>query len=215
MTPVDIVGWSATVLGTILGVPQLVRLLRTRSVAGLSLIAWQATLSINIGWTVHGVLIGQPPQVVTNVLALLTTVPILVLMARGLDRPVAATLLPGAVLGVAMIAIDLLLGSAAYGVVVTVPSVVIAGGQTVELARARDVRGLSPVFLVLGLVNITLWETWGLMVGDSGTMIAVSIAMAIGVVNFVWFVLRRLGLRALFPRDEDGDAVPLLPAVGE
>lgn len=215
MTPVDIVGWSATVLGTILGVPQLVRLLRTRSVAGLSLIAWQATLSINIGWTVHGVLIGQPPQVVTNVLALLTTVPILVLMARGLDRPVAATLLPGAVLGVAMIAIDLLLGSAAYGVVVTVPSVVIAGGQTVELARARDVRGLSPVFLVLGLVNITLWETWGLMVGDSGTMIAVSIAMAIGVVNFVWFVLRRLGLRALFPRDEDEDAVPLLPAVGE
>lgn len=215
MTPVDIVGWSATVLGTILGVPQLVRLLRTRSVAGLSLIAWQATLSINIGWTVHGLLIGQPPQVVTNVLALLTTVPILVLMARGLDRPVAATLLPGAVLGVAMIAIDLLLGSAAYGVVVTVPSVVIAGGQTVELARARDVRGLSPVFLVLGLVNITLWETWGLMVGDSGTMIAVSIAMAIGVVNFVWFVLRRLGLRALFPRDEDGDAVPLLPAVGE
>lgn len=213
MTPVDIVGWSATVLGTILGVPQLVRLLRTRSVAGLSLIAWQATLSINIGWTVHGLLIGQPPQVVTNVLALLTTVPILVLMARGLDRPVAATLLPGAVLGVAMIAIDLLLGSAAYGVVVTVPSVVIAGGQTVELARARDVRGLSPVFLVLGLVNITLWETWGLMVGDSGTMIAVSIAMAIGVVNFVWFVLRRLGLRALFPRDED--AVPLLPAVGE
>lgn len=215
MTPVDIVGWSATVLGTILGVPQLVRLLRTRSVAGLSLIAWQATLSINIGWTVHGLLIGQPPQVVTNVLALLTTVPILVLMARGLDRPVAATLLPGAVLGVAMIAIDLLLGSAAYGVVVTVPSVVIAGGQTVELARARDVRGLSPVFLVLGLVNITLWETWGLMVGDSGTMIAVSIAMAIGVVNFVWFVLRRLGLRAMFPRDEDGDAVPLLPAVGE
>jgi len=215
MTPVDIVGWSATVLGTILGVPQLVRLLRTRSVAGLSLIAWQATLSINIGWTVHGLLIGQPPQVVTNVLALLTTVPILVLMARGLDRPVAATLLPGAVLGVAMIAIDLLLGSAAYGVVVTVPSVVIAGGQTVELARARDVRGLSPVFLVLGLVNITLWETWGLMVGDSGTMIAVSIAMAIGVVNFVWFVLRRLGLRALFPRDGDEDAVPLLPAVGE
>lgn len=60
MTPVDIVGWSATVLGTILGVPQLVRLLRTRSVAGLSLIAWQATLSINIGWTVHGLLIGQP-----------------------------------------------------------------------------------------------------------------------------------------------------------
>ena len=59
MTPVDIVGWSATVLGTILGVPQLVRLLRTRSVAGLSLIAWQATLSINIGWTVHGLLIGQ------------------------------------------------------------------------------------------------------------------------------------------------------------
>ncbi|MCA0308253.1 MAG: hypothetical protein LCH87_13050 [Actinobacteria bacterium] len=215
MTPVDIVGWSATVLGTILGVPQLVRLLRTRSVAGLSLIAWQATLSINIGWTVHGLLIGQPPQVVTNVLALLTTVPILVLMARGLDRPVAATLLPGAVLGVAMIAIDLLLGSAAYGVVVTVPSVVIAGGQTVELARARDVRGLSPVFLVLGLVNITLWETWGLMVGDSGTMIAVSIAMAIGVVNFVWFVLRRLGLRALFPRHGDEDAVPLLPAVGE
>lgn len=215
MTPVDIVGWSATVLGTILGVPQLVRLLRTRSVAGLSLIAWQATLSINIGWTVHGLLIGQPPQVVTNVLALLTTVPILALMARGLDRPVAATLLPGAVLGVAMIAIDLLLGSAAYGVVVTVPSVVIAGGQTVELARARDVRGLSPVFLVLGLVNITLWETWGLMVGDSGTMIAVSIAMAIGVVNFVWFLLRRLGLRALFPRDEDEDAVPLLPAVGE
>lgn len=64
MTVTEILGWAGTVTAVVLGLPQLVRLARTRNVEGLSLPAWQAFLAVNLGWTAHGIAIGQAPQVV-------------------------------------------------------------------------------------------------------------------------------------------------------
>jgi uncharacterized protein with PQ loop repeat len=72
------------------GLPQVLRLVRTRRVDGLSLTAWQAMLVVNLSWTAHGISIGQIPQIVTSVLSLCSTVPILYLMARELRAPLAA-----------------------------------------------------------------------------------------------------------------------------
>ena len=49
MSLLVLVGWTATAVGTVLGIPQLVRLARTRNVEGLSLVGWQAILAINLG----------------------------------------------------------------------------------------------------------------------------------------------------------------------
>ena len=52
----------------------MVRLIRTRSVDGLSLVAWRAMLVLNLAWFAHGVRIDQLPQMVTNLVALAVTV---------------------------------------------------------------------------------------------------------------------------------------------
>jgi uncharacterized protein with PQ loop repeat len=206
----ELVGWAATVLGTTLAIPQLLRLIRTRSVEGLSLIGWQALLTLNLAWTAHGIGIGQPAQILTNALALLTTVPILVLMARTIGRSTVAVLLPAIALGVAMIAFDLLLGSTAFGIAAILPSLVVSGGQTGELVRAETVRGVSPLFLVLGVVNLALWDAWAVLVNDPGTLISVTITLLVALLNLVWYVLRRIGLPAFFLREPA--VVPMVTA---
>ena len=97
MSWVEIIGWSATAVGALLGFPQLFRLLRTRNVAGLSLLAWQAVLVLNVIWFTHGVRIGQGPQIVTNSVALASTLPLLVLLARATRRSVFAVVAPSLV----------------------------------------------------------------------------------------------------------------------
>ena len=200
MTPVELLGWTATVVGTFLATPQLVRLARTRNVEGLSLLGWQTALVLNIAWAMHGINIGQLPQILSSFLALFTTIPILVLMSRVLDRQVVRTMLPSLAVAATMIAIDGFLGSAAYGIAAIFPGIAITAAQSVELVRSEHVRGVSPVSMALGFVNLTLWFAWALLVRDPGTIIALSISWFIALFNVIWYVLRRMGLRPFFLR---------------
>jgi uncharacterized protein with PQ loop repeat len=200
MTPVELLGWVATVVGTFLATPQLVRLARTGNVEGLSLVGWQTALVLNIAWAMHGINIGQLPQILSSALALFTTIPILVLMSRALGRRVLPTMLPSFAVAATMIAIDGFLGSAAYGIAAIFPGIAITAAQSIELVRSEHVRGVSPVSMALGFVNLTLWFAWALLVQDPGTIIALSISWVIALFNVVWYVLRRLGLRAFFVR---------------
>ena len=84
MSSVEVIGWVATASGTILGLPQMLRLVRTGRVAGLSVTGWQAMLVVNLSWTAHGISIGQFPQILTSALSMCATVLILCLMAREL-----------------------------------------------------------------------------------------------------------------------------------
>lgn len=199
MAVVDLLGWCGALTGITLGLPQLVHLARTRDVEGLSLRAWQAFLAVNLGWTAHGISIGQPPQFVTSALSLVATVPILVLLARQLRRSVVLTLLPGVALAGVMILVDQIFGSAAYGAVAIVPAVIGNAGQSVALVRSAHVSGVSPAFLVLAVVNQLIWFTWAVLVRDAATMIAASTTGLIAAFNLCWYGARRLGLRALAP----------------
>jgi uncharacterized protein with PQ loop repeat len=198
MSLLVLVGWTATAVGTVLGIPQLVRLARTRNVEGLSLVGWQAILAINLGWTAHGIRIGQPPQIEASAFSLVATLPILYLLARELGRRTLPTLLPGLGLAAVMIGVDQFLGSAAYGIFAIVLGVIAMAGQSVELVRAPHVKGVSTASLLLGPLNQTLWAIWAVMLQDSGSMIAILATSVLVVFNLVWYVLRRLGLRAFF-----------------
>ena len=204
MTEVILVGWVAALVGTVLGLPQMIRLARTRNIEGLSLPAWQLILGLNIGWTSHGVILGQLNLILPNVLGLVSTLPILFLMSRELDRPLPRVLVPGILLGIGMIATDIIFGTAVYGLVALWPAFFANIGQTLELVRSPRVAGVSPFFLIGGVLNQALWLWWGVLVNDAGTMITATTTLGITGVNLVWWLMRRLGLRSfLVPtRDE-------------
>jgi uncharacterized protein with PQ loop repeat len=193
---VILVGWAAALVGTILGLPQMVRLARTRNVEGLSLPAWQIILGLNIGWTSHGIILGQLNLIVPNILGLVSTLPILFLMSRELGRPLPKVMLPGIVLGIGMIATDLLFGTAVYGLVALWPALFANIGQTLELVRSPRVVGVSPFFLIAGVLNQALWLWWGTLVADAGTMITATTTLGITSVNLVWWLMRQAGLRS-------------------
>jgi uncharacterized protein with PQ loop repeat len=202
MTPVVVVGWTATFVGAVLGFPQLWRLIRTRSVEGLSLFAWQSILVMNLIWFAHGVRLDQPPQLVVNTIGACSTVPIVVLLARSQGRRLWRVVLPCLVAAVSIMAIDHFLGSVAFGVAATVPGITSSIGQSVELVRAPHVRGVSAVFMVLAFVNQLLWLAWGLLIADPGTIITTAMISVLTGLNLLWYVLRRLGLRAFFAPGE-------------
>ena len=204
MTTVVLVGWAAALVGTVLGLPQMIRLVRTRNIEGLSLPAWQLILGLNIGWASHGVILGQVNLALPNVLGLASTLPILFLMSRELGRPLPKILLPGILLGIGMIATDFIFGTAVYGMLAIWPALFANVGQTLELIRSPRVVGVSPFFLIAGVLNQALWLWWGLLVDDAGTRITATTTLCITSVNLVWWLLRQLGLRSfLVPtRDE-------------
>jgi uncharacterized protein with PQ loop repeat len=106
-------------------------------------------------------------------------------------------------LAAAMIGVDQLFGSAAYGFFAIIPGAICMAGQSVELVRAPHVKGISTASLLLGALNQALWAIWAVMLQDSGSVIAILATSALVVFNLVWYCLRRLGLRPLFARVTD------------
>ncbi len=209
MSLVDLIGWSATLVGALLGLPQLLKLVRTHNVDGLSLFAWRAVLTLNLVWLAHGLRIAQPPQVVTNLVALCMTVPLVILLSRSARRPLPLVLAPSLAAAALIIAVDATLGSLAFGFAAIIPGIFSNAGQSVELVRAARVSGVSPMFLVLACLNQCLWLTWALLILDPGTIFAASLTLTMTAFNLVWFGLRRLGVRAFFARASDQVALPL------
>jgi uncharacterized protein with PQ loop repeat len=200
---VEVFGWAGTVTGTTLGLPQVLRLLRTGRVDGLSMTAWQAMLVINLSWSAHGLTIGQAPQIVTSTLGLCSTVPILYLMARKLRRHFVLVLLPGLLAAAVLIGVDQIVGSAAFGAAAIIPAVVSNASQSLKLVRSPRLNGVSPLFLILAAVNQGLWLSWAHLVPDTGTIITATVTGLITVFNLTWWSLRRLGLRPFLA--EGGD----------
>ena len=52
-------GWVAAALAATVAIPQVIKLLRNRTTAGISLTAWRLTLAANVAWTGHGFVAGH------------------------------------------------------------------------------------------------------------------------------------------------------------
>jgi hypothetical protein len=125
-------------------------------------------------------------------------------MARGLQRHLLPVLLPGLLAAGVLIAIDQLLGSAAFGAAAIIAAVVANAGQSIELVRAKRIVGVSVLFLILAVMNQGLWLSWAILVPDIGTMIFATVTGIITVFNLTWWSLRMLGLRALLAAGSPG-----------
>lgn len=194
MDVVLVVGWIAAAVGTVLGVPQAYRLVRTRNVQGVALTTWQVMLAVNLSWLAHGFRIAQANMIVVNLLGLLSTLTILTVLSREKRLSFVKVFGPGLLLAIAMMAFDQWLGSAAFGLFAAIPAVAGQLTQSVELMRSERVEGVSTLFLVLNATNFTLWAVWGYLAGDLAVVIASVATGAAAVFNLVWLGLRKAGL---------------------
>ncbi|MDR1711771.1 MAG: hypothetical protein LBR58_07965 [Propionibacteriaceae bacterium] len=195
-------GWVAAVTATLVGLPQAVRLWKTRRWDGVSAVNWELRLACNLGWFAHGLIIGQWNIIVTNILAALISVVVLWLLYHLFDVSLVRTLGIGVVVGAAMIVGDIWFGSAAFGLIACVPSLIGNCGQSVDLVRSRRLNGVSPAYLSVYCVNQVLWLSWGMLVHDSGTAICSAIICAVVTFNMAWYLLRYAGVPAFHPRPE-------------
>lgn len=70
----DIFGYSATVLGTLVFLPQVIQVWRTKRAKDVSLLSFSMILFGNVLWITYGVLISSPPVFIVNIfIAIFTT----------------------------------------------------------------------------------------------------------------------------------------------
>ena len=202
MDAVLIIGWTAVVVGTILGLPQVIRLLRTRNIDGISVATWQVALALNIGWLAHGIRIAKANMIAVNLLAFLSTAVVLTILSQEKKRPLTLIALPGIATAAAMIAVDQWLGPAVFGVFAALPAAAGQLTQSRELVNAERVDGVSGAFLALTFTNFSLWGIWGFLVGDLSSLISSAVAAVLALFNLGWLPLRLFGVLGPIPRTE-------------
>jgi uncharacterized protein with PQ loop repeat len=187
-------GWFAAALASVVALPQVIKLVRSRTSAGISLTAWRLTLAANIAWMTHGFVVGHANIWLPNLIFLLCSVTILNQLRRDRTLTWAATFGPSLVLGLTTLGIDLNYGPVAFAIAAGLPSAVAQILQFHELVLAPRISGVSVPFLALNTVNQAVWLGWGLLAGEQSiTLVASAMGLLMGI-NLVWAVLRRRGV---------------------
>ena len=220
MPVIDIVGWLAAALSAALSLPQLVRLIRAGTSAGLSLLLWQCLMAAGFGWTVHGISVGRPNMWLPNLALALCAVAIIRLIAR--DRQVnrvQAWALPLALLAT-LVTIDAIWGAVAYGFATSVPQVIGAAAQLIDILRSVDITGVSPFFVTMAVVVQGVWLWWGVMAQAGAVLVSATANGFVVLLTLIAYLARRLGAPAVGfsggvarPRSDGGHVVaPSRPA---
>lgn len=187
-------GWACAAVGTALSVPQVVRLLATRTSAGVSLLLWQLNVANGIGWTAHGLASGHANITVPNALSGLLALLVLALVVHDRRLPVLRVVVLPLLVGLLGVVVVLLAPAGGFGIFAAIPLAIGFGAQTRDLLTAADISGLSPLFVVGALVLQMMWWSWSFIVGEPSILICASIIGVVCAVNVVLLVLRHAGL---------------------
>ena len=136
-------GWIAAVLTAIISLPQAIRLARTGTAADVVLLPWQATLFATLAWSIHGIATGQPTLFVPNSISAVLSTIVVVRVVRLSARPVPVALALPLALTVAAFIAQGLLGDAAFGAVILIPSLIGWALQIIEIRGSGWPSGLS------------------------------------------------------------------------
>ena len=82
---VDILGWIGAATGSLVALPQVVRILRTGATTGVSPLTWRLLVGVNLAWMSHGVMTHHPNIVVSNIVYALCTSTILIFVRASLS----------------------------------------------------------------------------------------------------------------------------------
>lgn len=205
MTFTSIIGIAAGVILLVEFVPQPFRILRTRSISGISTVGSGIAFGSEIGWLVFGIVEGITVVVVTAVVTAVLTLTQFVLVWPH-RRPTDVWWVG---LWASVLVVAVALGS--LGSVLVISVVVSLGPQVWTAWLSPNVDGISPARWLLGGVSGLLWGTYGILIGQLTLVGSGGVALFCAAA-----VLARLGAGHLgwFPRDggdEPGRVAPHTP----
>jgi MtN3 and saliva related transmembrane protein len=178
-------GYAGAVLMTSMSLPQIARITRDHSAAGVSLLTWCIFGVSGVAWLAYGLILQAPAIIIGNVTFVATTLPVIMLLLRrqrrwGLPVSVAAPLAAGAA-GVMLLAntpagVPSTIG-VLCGILTTVPQLI----ESVQRRRAGLVSEVSMGTLGLLLAGQSLWLSYGIARPDLPMIITNVIAVTITV----------------------------------
>ena len=191
---VSILGWVGAVTGALVALPQVVRILRTSATTGLSPLTWQLLIGVNLAWMTHGVVNHHPNIVVSNTLYALCTSTILILLWRHRGIYFWQLFVPGILLGVLLVAVDVFSGPVAFAVIAFIPAALSQLAQLRSLVLSRSIQGVSLWWLAYCVLNQGIWLGWSLLAHEISVMIVATGLGTLMTLNLIQGALRRLNL---------------------
>lgn len=199
MSFVDLFGWVCAAVGATLSLPQAIRLVRSRTSAGVSLLSWQLTLGAISTWLLHGFLMERANLIAANGIAAATILAVVIMIRRDRRLGFVETYWPAVATFAACAAVDIWAGALAFGLFVIAPQSVAVLAQYRDLRISIDVSGVSGGFLLLSVIVQALWFTWSLLAIEYAVMAAASITMVLCLANLALYLLRVTGTLAAKP----------------
>lgn len=193
---IEVFGWVAAAIGVASNVPQLIRILRAGTSAGVSLRLWQISAATTGSWMVHGFLVGQPQMQWPNVLMCTFALVIVVFVLRDRGQAVPPHLVLPVVLAASLTGVELLFGAMAFGFVVAVPQLYGQLSQLREMVTAPDLSGVSLGYLITMLVVQVMFFVFGLFITDWALIVCAGLTMTVCAVNLSVYVVRHLRARS-------------------
>lgn len=189
---VDILGWIGAATGSLVALPQVVRILRTGATTGISSLTWRLLVGVNLAWMSHGVITHHPNIVVSNTVYALCTSTILILLWRHRGIRLWQLFVPGIVLGALMVAVDAFSGPIAFAVIAFIPAALSQMAQLRSLVVSQNVHGVSLCWLAYCVLNQTIWLTWAVLAHEISLIIVATGLGILMTLNLILGVLRRL-----------------------
>jgi uncharacterized protein with PQ loop repeat len=174
-------------------VPQVVRVLRTRSVAGVSGSTTWLGFAINVAWATYGAARGLLPVAILSGTYVVGYVTVGVLLVRrGNRRGIGTGLLAAA----GLTALVLLGGWAALGTVLALAVLPQFLPQVFEAWTADDLTGLAPGTYLIAVLDGIVWGGFGFVASDGPLMlygvVMCTVAVAVLVPRYRWAARQRV-----------------------
>ncbi len=184
-------GWLAAALSGSLSIPQVFRIIRTRSVAGLNLLTWQTLLIAGVSWSAHGILVDRAQILLPNAVMMLGGAIVLAQIQKAQALPTVAVWVFPLAASASSIALDYALGPVVFAVMMVVPAVIGQLAQYREIRNARDVSGISPAMLLINPVAQALWLTYALVTWELSIICVATVLIVVMTANVAALMVRR------------------------
>lgn len=183
----ELLGLAGAVLMTAMSLPQIARILRDHSAAGVSLLTWCIFALSGTSWLAYGILLRAPAVIIGNITFVATVLPVVMLLLmrqRGWATAVgiAVPLLLGALALAGLLSLPAAV-SGAFGVLWGVLSTVPQLYTSIRNARAHRRSEVSLATLGLLVCGQGLWLAYGLARSDppliATNVIAISVTASL------------------------------------
>ena len=188
---IEVFGWVAAALGVSSNLPQLIRILRERTSAGVSVQLWQVTAASTAAWCVHGFLVSAPQMQWPNLLMAALSSLIVVMVLRDRGEPVLRQFLLPTAVAALLIGSNLWLGALVFGLLVAVPQLVGQVSQLRLMIGPPDLTGVSLGYLSVILLVQTMWFIFGLATVDWALIVCAGSMVVICSINLAVYLVRR------------------------